>query len=134
MDINPLPLHTDHALLHRAQDLIGVAQVRQIWIFMLDDEDRQLTTLPVIELPVHLGELEIDQLADVVHAIKEHTGVPALALVWELPQASAQEGWVPPSMFAAAARRLRLELRGQLVATNEGVATWIAPVATPGAA
>ena len=78
------PLTTDDALLRRLQSLLGSACVRRLWLFYLDEDDRQLPTItPVDEHPANPGGGAAEHLASVIAEVVEQLGAASVVIVWE---------------------------------------------------
>ncbi|PWD50365.1 hypothetical protein C8046_06555 [Serinibacter arcticus] len=116
-------------MLDRVGALVQTAYRRQWWLLLLDDEGAQLPVLPQVEMPPHLGEMQVERLAEALVELL-HDGV-GLVLVWEepsLPELTDLEDLPGPSMVAAAVARTGHALRAQVVVRRgHRVALWTPP-------
>lgn len=119
------PIRTDEQLMIRVRELVQRAFRRELWLFLADDEHRQLPVLPRVEVPREPDAFAVDHLMDRLGELAAEAGARELALVYERPG---------PERLAAADRRwLRIlattgthgvAVRGPLLAHSRGV-RWI---------
>jgi hypothetical protein len=121
------PLITDDDIRRRVSDLIGRANVRQLWLLFLDSENIQLPLLiPIDGLPSEPTE---DQSARVVMNVAEvmiDIEASSIVIVWErygAPKLTAQDAAWARSLNQAC-RAHRITLRAMLLSHRTGV-SWI---------
>jgi len=123
-EIRILPLQTDADIEHRVAELIGRANLRQLWLLFLDEANVQLPLLiPVEGLPT---EPTTEQTASVIARVDDlmgEIGAASVVLVWERYGATALT-----AQDAAWARSLheacddaRVTLRAMLLSHRTGV-------------
>ncbi|PRY69669.1 hypothetical protein B0I08_102346 [Glaciihabitans tibetensis] len=123
-----VPLRTDFLIEQRVRDLIGRANLRQLWLLFLDEQQVQLPLLlPIDGLPSRPTEDGTARVVDNVVRLMEELGAAGLVVVWErYGPAHLSEGdteWV--RCFASACGAVRLPLRAMLLSHRHGV-RWIA--------
>jgi sugar phosphate isomerase/epimerase len=123
-DIRVLPLQTDADIEHRVAELIGRANLRQLWLLFLDELNVQLPLLiPVDGLPTEpTTELTASVLARVDDLMGE-IGAASVVLVWERYGAAtltAQDAAWARSLHEAC-DNARVPLRAMLLSHRTGV-------------
>ncbi|MCU1406642.1 MAG: hypothetical protein JWQ43_2945 [Glaciihabitans sp.] len=122
------PLNTDSLIEERVRDLIGRANLRQLWLLFLDVNDMQLPLLiPIDGLPAHPEAGTVATVIDNVVELMADIGAVGLVLVWERYGAAtltAQDiAWAHE--LAEACTNARVRLRAMLLSHRSGV-RWIA--------
>lgn len=123
-DIQALPLQTDADIEQRVAELIGRANLRQLWLLFLDESNIQLPLLiPVDGLPT---EPATEQTASVIARVNDlmgEIGAASVVLVWERYGAAtltAQDAaWV--RSLHGACDEAQVRLRAMLLSHRTGV-------------
>ena len=123
-----IPLRTDTLIEERVSDLIGRANLRQLWLLFLDHNGVQLPLLiPINGLPTRPTEEDTSRVVDNVAEVMGVIGATALVVVWERygPAHLSDDDtrWV--RSLAKACGAVRLPLRAMLLSHRKGV-RWIA--------
>jgi hypothetical protein len=119
------PVLTDADAHDRVNRLVQTAYVDRWWLLLLDEEGRQLPTLPQIEMPPRFGEAEAEQLAGFLEHLSRQLDASRLVLVWELPRTDPATAATRASTLAAAVARLGLTVPTQVVVRRGGrVEVW----------
>jgi len=129
LDLPDLPLTTDEDVTERVRDLVGRAARRQLWLFFLDADDRQLPVLlPVTDFPPSPDGGQADHLAASLAAVVAELDAAQVVVVWErrLDDRATPLDRAWAARLAEACRAARVRLRGQLLSHRTGV-RWIAP-------
>jgi hypothetical protein len=124
-----IPLTTDDDIETRARDLIGRANVRQLWLLFLNSDDVQLPYLvPISALPSEPTQIETLILIERIVSTMEKIGAVSVVTVWErygsarlTPQDAAWARALDESCAGAG-----IVLRGMLLSHRTGVC-WINP-------
>jgi hypothetical protein len=129
-DREKLPsLTSQGAIEERVRLLIGRAARRQIWLLLLDDEDRQLPLLvPVQDPPSRPRDDDDLRFARVLSTLREQTDATGVIAVLErfggMTLTGADCAWA--RVLAEAALLAPLRLHGILLSHARGV-RWVAP-------
>jgi hypothetical protein len=124
-----LPLVTDADIERRVADLIGRANLRQLWLLFLDDADIQLPLLiPVDGLPTEPSVEQVPAFASNIAELMIEIGANRVIAVWErygavtlTPQDAA---WA--RALDESCREQGVALRGTLLSHRTGV-RWVSP-------
>lgn len=122
------PLDTDAMIERRVAELIGHANLRQMWLLFLDEFDVQLPLLiPIDGLPPS-PDGHTTAVAANVRELMDDIGAAALIVVWERygPRALSVDDTAWARAMAAACRDEHLGLRAMLLSHRGGV-RWLAP-------
>ena len=122
------PLPTDVDILRRVNELIGPANLPQLWLLFLDSEDVQLPLLiPINGLPARPDGGATAIFSSIANLMPE-VGADALVIVWERrgnPKLIERDAaWL--HCIAAACGAARVRLRGVSLSHSEGV-RWVPP-------
>ena len=122
------PLTTDADILRRVHDLIGRANLAQLWLLFLDHEDVQLPLLiPINGLPLYPDDGAAGIFANVADMMPG-VGADSLVIVWErrgAPKMTDRDAaWL--RYLAAACASAGVRLRAVLLSHSEGV-RWVPP-------
>jgi hypothetical protein len=80
------PLTTDRAVLDLLQEAVGEAIRPQVWVLLLDADDRALpVVLPIDDVPIGTGAGDADRFAGALDGIAAGAGAAAVLLAWERP-------------------------------------------------
>jgi hypothetical protein len=115
-----LPLPTDADLLAMARELVGAANQRQTWLFVLDHEQRCgeaiiLEGVPVDPDPVDVATLAV-RLTELVEGLPDAESV---VLVWE--RHGSAEVRMQEADWIAGLAASGAPVRAQLLASDDGV-------------
>ncbi|MFC8734072.1 hypothetical protein ACFT5B_16590 [Luteimicrobium sp. NPDC057192] len=129
LDLPDLPLTTDEDVTERVRDIVGRAARRQLWLFFLDADDRQLPVLlPIPDFPPSPDGGHAEQLAGSLAALVQEVDAAQVVVVWERRlddrATTLDRAWA--ARLAEACRAARVRLRGQLLSHRTGV-RWLAP-------
>jgi hypothetical protein len=123
-----IPLRTDSDIQKRVEQLIGRANVRQLWLLFLDDLDTQLPLLiPIGGLPPYPLDGQTADVLDHVREVMGDVGASSIVVVHERYASSTLSG--PDIAWAQSLREgcagTGITLRAQLLSHRSGV-RWIA--------
>lgn len=122
------PLVTDDDIERRVAELIGRANIRQLWLLFLDGADRQLPLLiPIDGLPSQPTEQHTAGIVTQLSELMGDIGAASIILVWERYGAAtltAQDAAWARSLHDAC-ESTGLPLRAMLLSHRTGV-RWIA--------
>lgn len=118
------PITSPEDALALADDLVGPAVRRSLWILLLDAARRPFRTLiPIDHLPERPGAGDCDGIAASFRSLADGMGASAVVLAWERPGGSGFTGrdgrWLPrlETAFAQAG----LPVAAVLLSWDEGV-------------
>ena len=116
-----LPLTTDTDLLATANELVGRANQRQTWLFVLDDDQRvSQAILPIIDgIPVDADPRDIAQLATTITEVVRAVGAASVVVVWERP--GTADVRMQEADWIAGLAATDAPIRAQLLCSDEGV-------------
>lgn len=121
------PLTTDLDVFERVADLIGGALRRQLWVLLLDDDDRQLPVIIPIDVPARPRRRDAAGFAAFLRATVTTCHAASVVLVLERPGppsiSNDDRRWF--SMLAAACRAAPVAWRGPVLCHSAGV-RWVA--------
>jgi hypothetical protein len=122
------PLDSDRLIEARVTQLIGRANMRQLWLLFLDEDSVQLPVLiPIDGLPSHPNPTNVDRIAGNIAELMDGIGAAAVILVWERygPEklGATDAEWALALHEACEENRIRL--RAMLLSHKAGV-RWIA--------
>lgn len=123
------PISTDAQIEARVVDLIGRANRRQVWLLLIDGEDRQLPIIvPMADYPATPYEGNAEAFADRIAALVEQTDAAAIIVVWErrLPPGTTEADRAWARELAAACHDCDVTVRAQLISHRDGV-RWFSP-------
>lgn len=118
------PLISDYDVLRRVEKLIGRANLRQLWLLFLDDQNVQLPLLvPIDALPVMPDEHAMPGLAESMRMVMTEIGATSLIVVIERYASSSLSA--QDVAWAVSIRQAfsdgQLELRALLLSHRAGV-------------
>jgi hypothetical protein len=116
-----IPMPTDADLLAMANDLVGPALRRRLWMLTLDGDQRPGPFVSQIDdVPVDADPASIAQLAETLRFIgREVEGVESFLLVWERP--GSADVRMQEADWMAGLAATDAPIRAQLVASDDGV-------------
>ncbi|UFS58512.1 hypothetical protein [Subtercola endophyticus] len=118
------PLTTDRLLEKRVLSCMGPACRSQVWLLLLDSDERQLpVAIPCDDLRPEPTELEVDNLAAFAAGMLFDRGGSQLVTVWERQGRGSptptDARWA--AAFAEHCERRGIPLRAQLLCHSRGV-------------
>lgn len=116
-----LPMSTDADLLAMANDLVGPALRRQLWMFTLDDDERLGPLVSQIDdVPVDADPAHVERLAETFRFIvREVEQASSVLLVWERP--GSADVRMQEADWIAGLAATDAPIRAQMVASDDGV-------------
>jgi hypothetical protein len=117
-----LPLRTDADLVAMADELVGEPLRRQVWVFLLDDEQRLAPlVVPMDGVPADPAPDDVARMAERIHLLVEAVPEAVTAvLVWE--RAGSADPRMQEADWIAALAASGAPIRAQLLATDAGAA------------
>jgi hypothetical protein len=123
-----LPLTTDADIQERVEQLIGRANIRQLWLLFLDEQDTQLPLMiPIDGLPAHPIDEQTAVVLDHLREVMADIGANSVIVVHERYASStlSQPDIAWAQSLRAACEATGVRLRAQLLSHRAGV-RWIA--------
>ncbi len=118
------PLRTDEQLLDRVGRIVGAAIRPQLWLMLLDAQERQLPLLvPVEGIPAHPELDAVAGMARIVEQLARSAGAASVVAVLERPGGELPDRGVRAwgAVLVDAAAEARIPLRALLLAHDAGV-------------
>jgi hypothetical protein len=123
-DARLLPLLTEEAIEVRVGELIGRANIRQLWLLFLDEESVQLPLLiPIDELPADPTDDATNSVISNLRELMDNVSAESIVLVWERygsPNLTAQDAAWARSLAGACSAN-SVDLRSMLLSHRTGV-------------
>jgi len=127
-DIADLPLTTDEAVLGRVDGLLVEGALRrQLWLLLLDEDDRQLPVLMPCDVPARPAGLHTVGFRRMVGMLADEFAVSSIVVVLERPGpprlSPGDRAWC--ALVDDACRAAGMRLRGPLLC-HDGGTRWVA--------